>query len=265
MVNTTAIISLRLDSPQREKNINIVLSYLLKHTNFNIIVTECDVNSKLDIKKFESNRVKYIFEKIKHGIFHRTRLLNQMLDMVDTPVVVNHDADVFLLPESYSTFEKIILTKQADLLYPFRYDGIDQRRIFSDTPGFDKFETSLDVNDLKLDQRSPWLTRHGHMQFFNTESYIKGFMENENYKHWCPEDHERGVRFQKLGYKVVWVPNLVFHLEHPSSDQPKPQNLDKIELLHTYLISETSENIKKYYEGQEYLQKYNSYKKICTV
>ena len=54
--NTTAIIPVKIDSEQRKKNINNTLRYLLKNTNFNIIVTECDLTPKLDISPFDSKR-----------------------------------------------------------------------------------------------------------------------------------------------------------------------------------------------------------------
>jgi hypothetical protein len=256
--NTTAIIPVKIDSEQRKKNINNTLRYLLKNTNFNIIVTECDLTPKLDISPFDSKRLIYKFETIVDNNFHRTRLINQMLDMVTTPVTANYDADVFLDPTTYTTAEKLIITKQADVIYPYGYNAITQRRIYPDTKGLDIFEESLNLNDLKLDSRSPWLCRYGHVQFFNTDCYRKGFMENENYVHWCPEDHERGVRFQKLGYKVNWINTLVYHQEHPPAQQSFPTNIVELETLHSYLTECSPDELKKYYESQGYLKKYKN-------
>jgi hypothetical protein len=274
MSNLTSIIPIKIDSEQRKKNIDITLRYLLQNTNSKIIITECDDFQKLDVSLYNSDRIKYKFEKIKNNFFHRTRLINQMLNEVDTPVVANYDADVVLPKTTYEIAEQLILTNQVDVIYPYKfntlqpngyYDGLGQIRIFSYTPGLDKFYKTLNIDDLKPDQRSPWPSQYGHVQFFNTECYIKGFMENENYIHWCPEDVERGIRFQKLGYRVIWIDSLVYHQEHPASNQPKPSNFNEMDKLHSYLITGHKEAIEDYYKNQEYLQKYNSYKKLCTV
>lgn len=266
MSNLTTIIPVKIDSEQRRKNISLSIRYLLKHTDCKIIVTECDDTPKLDISKYDKNRLSYIFEKIENNFFHRTRLINQMLDVVDTPIVANYDADVFLPPSTYEIAQKLILSKQADVVYPYGFNAIDQRRIFPDTNGIDIFEKTLNIYDLHLDARSNWLTRYGHVQFFSTDCYRAGFMENENYKHWCPEDDERGYRFKELGYKVIWCPGfLVYHQEHPQSTQPMPDNLSEIHRLHNYLMAGNKEAIENYYKNQEYLQKYNSYKKLCIV
>lgn len=265
MCNLTSIIPVKVDSEQRRKNIDVTLKYLLQNTNCKIIITECDDFPKLDVKQYNSTRIKYKFEKIKNNFFHRTRLINQMLNDVDTPVVANYDADVILPKTSYEISEKLILTNQADVVYPYGFNCAGQRRIFPDTKGLGKFHQTLNLDDLELDHRSPWLSRYGHVQFFNTACYIKGFMENENYKHWCPEDDERGIRFQKLGYKVIWMDSLVYHQEHPPSSQPQPSNLDEIYKIHNHLITGHKESVEEYYRNQEYLQKYDSYKNLCTV
>jgi hypothetical protein len=274
MCNLTSIIPVKIDSEQRKKNIDITLRYLLQNTDSKIIITECDDHPKFDVKHYNSDRIKYKFEKIQNNFFHRTRLINQMLNEVDTPVVANYDADVFLPKHLYEIAEQLILTNQADVIYPYKfntlqpngyYDGLGQIRIFSDTPGLDKFYKTLNIDDLTPDQRSPWPSQYGHVQFFNTDCYIKGFMENENYIHWCPEDQERGIRFQKLGYRVIWLDSLVYHQEHPPSTQSQPSNLHKIYKLHNYLIQENKESIETYYRSQEYLKKYDSYKKLCTA
>jgi len=265
MSNLTAIIPVKIDSEQRRINIDTTLRYLLQNTNCKIIITECDDSPKLDTNLYKNNRLKYFFEKLENNFFHRTRLINQMLDIVDTPVVANYDADVLLPTDSYKTCEKLILSNSADVIYPYGFNTFGQRRIFSDTKGLEKFYKTLNLQDLELDNRSVWLSRFGHVQFFKTEYYIKGFMENENYKHWCPEDDERGIRFKKLNYKVIWLNSVVFHQEHPPSNQQQPSNLEEILKLHNTLIALNKDDLISYYKNQSYLQKYNSYKKLCTV
>jgi len=56
--------------------------------------------------------------------------------------------------------------------------------------------------------------KYGFAQFFNTESYMEGGGENENFVAYAPEDVERHYRFKTLGYKISRLDSLVYHLEH---------------------------------------------------
>jgi len=255
MVNTTAIIPIKIDTPKRKENIDITLRYILQNTNFDIILTECDSIQKFNPDYINSNRIKYRFEK--SNSFHRTRLLNEMLNDVKTPVTINYDADVFLKPESYVFAEQLILKEKCDLIYPYGYEQFDQRMIQIDTD-LSLFKKSLNISDIPLSGLKIGFCRFGHIQFFNTTSYRQGFMENENYRHWCPEDEERGIRFQKLGYKVGWFRNLIFHQEHPPSYLPPPENKKEIYELHEKLLSFDKQNLIEYYSNQNYLKKYDT-------
>ena len=82
-------------------------------------------------------------------------------------------------------------------------------------------------------------------------------MENENYRHWCPEDEERGFRFKNLGYNVGWFKNIVFHQEHPPSPLNEPINKDEIYKLHYNLLKMNKDELVNYYKKQEYLKKYD--------
>lgn len=255
MANSTAIIPVKIDSQQREKNINCSINYLLKHTDFKIIITEADEEQKLNLSF--NPRIEYIFEKSPTTEFHRTRILNQMLSITETPVVVNYDADVLLPPEAYKISEDLILNKDFDLVYPYGFEQFDQIRVIPNLTLLEKFYKSLDINDIPQDCVFPGFCRFGHVQFFKTNSYKKGFMENENYKHWCAEDEERGIRFQKLGFKVVWFRSPILHQEHPPSFLKEPDNKQEIDSLHKLLISSSKEELLEYYSKQEYIKKYN--------
>ena len=253
MPESTAIIPIKIDSDKRKQNVEITLKFLLEHTDFDIIVTEADVEQKFNNNIFNSDRIQYFFEKSSD--FHRTRLINQMLHKVKTPVTVNYDADVFLRPESYIVAQHLILHKNYDLIYPYGFEQYDQRMIDIDA-NLDKFKTTLIISDIPISSIKIGFCRFGHVQFFKTKSYRDGFMENENYRHWCPEDEERGFRFKNLGYNVGWFKNIVFHQEHPPSSLNSPNNKDEIYELHSRLIRMNKEELIKYYENEEYLKKY---------
>jgi len=258
MPNTTFIIPVKLDSSQRFQNIEITLRYLLKHTDSNIIITECDNEQKLFLPELKNSRINYNFVKSNNNEFHRTKLINNMLSVVKTNFVSNYDVDVLLPASAYKKCEDLLLTNNADVVYPYGFECFDQRKIFDDTEGIELFKSTLNLDDLKMDSRSIHFCRYGHIQYFKTDVYKKGYMENENYKHWCPEDEERGIRFKKLGYNVVWFRSLIYHQEHPPSVIKEPNNKKEIYDLHNTLINMTKEQLIEYYNKQEYITKYEN-------
>jgi len=258
MSNTTFIIPIRIDSPKRLENINIVTQYLLKWTDSKIIVTERDTQRKVFLP--ETHKLNYRFQYMENGIFHRTKILNEMLDCVDTPITVNYDADVILEKKSYKQAEEMILLENYDLVYPFGFDKYNQHRVVETNNQYKIFEKTLEDSDLLKGNFEKAICRWGHVQFFKTESYKKGFMENENFKEHAPEDTERGLRFQKLGFKVGFFENNLFHLEHPINPKLLRYLKNEGEQLFSILEKMDQEALLDYYKKQTYYNKYRNTK-----
>jgi len=254
MTNITFIIPVRIDSPERHSNILTTVNYLLKHTDGNIIITENSSDKKLNFDNIP--RITYRFQENKTPIFHRTKILNEMLSMVSTPITVNYDADVILPVQSYIDAQELILKNDFDIVYPFRYKQMDQVKIFLDRKDTEKFKNTFDLSDIIITNDNIHMTMAGHCQFIKTNSYKKAFMENENFIDWGPEDHERLYRFNLLGYKISGLNSKVYHQEHPPSvrNDLNYKNHD----LWQYLKSLSLEDYKKYYQNQEYWKKYEN-------
>jgi hypothetical protein len=254
-MNSTFIIPIRIDSEKRLENINLVVNFLLKHTNSKIVVTERDVQRKVYLP--ENERLKYRFQKMENGIFHRTKILNEMLNDVDTEITINYDADVILNKNSYIIAENMILQENYDLVYPYEYCANNQLKVYDTHPNYSLFKQNLDEKCLDGFNSEVAQTQWGHVQFFKTSSYRSGYMENENFKEYAPEDVERGLRFQKLGYKVGFFKNQLYHLEHPINPMMiKSLRLDG-EKLFKQLQHLNKSELLNYYRHQTY---YNQYK-----
>lgn len=256
MPNSTIVIPIKIDSDIRLKNINLTVKYLLKNTDSYIHLYEADEIQKFNFKEFDNSRIKYEYHHSDTNEFHRTKIINEMLSASTTPITVNYDADVLLPVSAYTSAEQLLLNGEADVVYPYGFEKYDQRKIFIHNDLNKDF-----LNNFNLELINPHCTqigfcRFGHVQFFNTKVYKNGFMENENYKHWCPEDEERGIRFVKLGYKVIWLNSLIYHQEHPPSTLTKPVNINEIVQLHNSLVRMSKEELINYYQKQEYLKKY---------
>ena len=125
--NTTFIVPLRIESHDRLRNVIVSTCYLLDNTDCKIIIQEVDTASTFHVSAEpqivecvgdKASRLKHVFEESKDQIFHRTRILNDMTMMADTPVVVNYDCDILLPLSSYEQSEKHIMDGTFDVVYP---------------------------------------------------------------------------------------------------------------------------------------------------
>lgn len=256
--NTTFIIPIRIDSPDREFNFQYVIQYLCDKFETNIIIKESDTESKakelLHSLDFNKCNVLHLFETNDSSEFHRTRLLNEMLHQVKTHVVVNYDIDIILEPETYLYAQNEILKHGADLVYPY-FNGMSQKRVFRDKVHGNFFCAPINSENGGVQLHHSIC---GHCQFFRTSAYREGGMENENFISYGPEDSERMHRFQTLGYKVIWLDNYIWHLEHVRTENSNEKNphFHKNDQLYKYLSSLNADELKEHYKNQNYLKKY---------
>lgn len=268
--NTTFIIPLRIESEDRMRNIITVLCFLLETFNAKVIVKEVDYQKVFEpqvlpqISNFLEDKISnltHIFEHSDDSVFHRTKILNEMLHLSTTDVVVNYDCDVVLRPETYYKSVSMIIDEGYDLIYPYG-KGSYQQQVFANDELVTKFINEDFDFDILMNSSQNYLSDRGHVQFFKRSSYIEGGMENENFIGSAPEDLERHDRYVKLGYKVGRIDDLIFHFEHsrgmnsyPISVQRSPHWNDNWN-LYQYLSNISNEELRQYYDSQKYLKKY---------
>ena len=136
-----------------------------------------------------------------------------MIMMCETDVVVNYDCDIILPIKSYEVAYDAIIKDKADVVYPYG-DGDYQVQVHAD----DNLVTDFLIHDFDYEhlqsKSNIYDAKYGFCQFFSRKAYIEGGMENENFVAYAPEDVERYHRFVTLGYRVVRISNVVYHLEH---------------------------------------------------
>lgn len=284
--NTTFIIPLRIETDDRLRNIILVTAFLLRHFNAKIIIKEVSDHSAftryakpiLDTLIENQDNLTYIFEPDtrEDNAFHRTKVLNDMILMAETEIVVNYDTDIILPLSSYT--EAIELLKTCDIVYPYRFGKHGERKVNLNT----KFETQEDINnflnvsdiaefiqsDYNPDvfdnkyfyyphaQGEGW-AEYGMCQFFKRQVYINGYLENEGFIAYAPEDVERHYRWSLLGYNIQRVDNYAYHLEHkrtPNSSFSNPFMRHNFQLWE-YLKSLSRQELINYYRSQNYYNK----------
>ncbi len=226
-MNTTFIIPIRVESPDRRRNITASVRYLLKHTKSKIIIKEVSGTSLIPEilrEEIKNERVRYVFEQ-HDGPFHRTRYLNDMLEMVDTPVVSNYDADIILYPQSYFLAENAILSGDADVIYPYPESDEGQVRLKISSQIEEKFLRECTLESLDGCEWMKWRAHAGFCFMIRTSDYLSAGAEIEQFVSYGPEDVERLERFSKMGLKVCRIDLPVFHMDHsrsPDSDVRNP-------------------------------------------
>ena len=264
-MNVTFLIPVKLESQDRVRNLTTVLTYLLTKFDAKIIVKECDIENKFSklimpylVKRFGiiSHRFDYIYEKQTTNYFHKTKILNDLIQKSDTEVVCNYDTDVLLPITSYTLAYEMIIRGQCDAVYPYGC-GIYQKAVKYDNNIFDNFINSdLDVKQLDTYSSSTCSTI-GWCQFIRKENYIHSYMMNENFHAWGPEDCELYYRLNVLGNRVVRVSDYVYHLEHGRSTDSWFSNpmWQRNTELWNWIRSQSKEDLLRYYESQDYVKR----------
>ena len=265
----TFIIPIRIESPDRLRNVITTTAFLIENFDTNIIIKEVDKESVFqrdavpileEIVEVDNlwENFNHIFEKSEEPLFHRQRVLNEMIVEVDTEIVINYDCDVILPLESYKLAYDGILSGVYDVVYPYG-QGMFQKQAAVTDNLCSKFLETGDFN--KLDVVSHTHTSDfGWAQFFKKRVYIEGGMENENFKAYAPEDKERFYRFTTLGYSVGRIDIVGYHLEHERGENSWFSNphMDSNMGEWERLKSMNKEQLLHYYSEQDYLRKYVS-------
>tara|TARA_B100000003_G_scaffold49867_1_gene43851 strand:- start:7143 stop:8015 length:873 start_codon:yes stop_codon:yes gene_type:complete len=281
--NVTFIIPLRIDTDDRLRNIILTSIFLLNKFDCKVIVKESD-----EMRKFEAwalpliqsvadtKNLTYVFEENTEDHFHRTRLLNEMVLMAETDIVVNYDSDIVLPISSYVKAKEMLDSKEFDVVYPYKFGEQGERKVTLNT----KVEDEEDLKHLLntpivrdfvqttnpevLDQSFGYAqnvngigwAEYGMVQFFNKQVYLDGYLENENFIAYAPEDVERHHRWKLLGYNIGRVENHAYHLEHKRTQNSWFNNpfMQKNNELWEYLKNLSKEEVIEYYEKQEYVK-----------
>lgn len=264
LTEATFIIPIRIESQDRLRNVITTTAFLIENFDTNIIIKEVDSESVFSRDALpilsdildEEISVTHIFEESSEPLFHRQKVLNEMVSESKTKIVVNYDCDVLLPLHSYHEAYQSILHHTHDVIYPYG-QGMYQKQVKATDEVVSKF---LETGDYKIldDHSNDHTSDFGWVQFFNRRVYIDGGLENENFKAYAPEDKERFYRFNVLGYNVGRINDYVYHLEHARGENSwfnnphMSSNMEEWEKIEKM----SKEQLLEYYSQQEYLKKY---------
>ncbi|MCL3853724.1 alpha-1,2-fucosyltransferase [Parabacteroides sp. GYB001] len=211
--NVTFVIPVRIDSPERSANLDIILEQLSRRKQTYILILEADAMPIYEVKKEYSN-VRYSFVEDCDPVFHRTKYLNQLLRDAETILVGIWDTDVILSDEQIDNALQDISEGKACMSYP--YDG---RFYFCtlEESAFYRRDRSIDyLLKLKSPGNSCCMSNSvGGAFLVRKDIYLEAGGENEFFYGWGMEDQERVRRLFILGLPITRVDGPLFHLYHP--------------------------------------------------
>jgi hypothetical protein len=212
----TFTIPIRIDTPERSRNLVTTIKYINKHFDTNIMVYEESLSPVVDKLLSDNNitNVKYKHIQTTSSLFRRTHLLNLMAVECTTPYIANYDADILLKLSQYEYAMELLRSGQSEMIYPYNGRFIN---LIDET--LEKVVAQLDVENI---QESDGHLIHpnslGGVIIWKKSKFMQIGMENENFVSWGWEDNARLSVAMKLGVKISRVDGCLFHMHHPVSE-----------------------------------------------
>jgi predicted glycosyltransferase involved in capsule biosynthesis len=244
--DVTFLIPLKIESEDRKKIIDLLLSYLFKHFDTSVIICEEGKQALFpQLMRAEWNKkLTYIYRQNDSDLFHKTKNLNIMAKRAKTPIIVSQDSDVVFYPHQYLNAAQVVRGNILDFCYPFNKPNHNIPSKYHNSFGLTLNLAGIDPL-VSFEHPSP---PPGGCLFMNKSKYVEGGMENENFMSWGPEDVERRDRFGKLGYKIGSIDGKLFHLDHSrtfNSDTTNPR-FKQNEEEYKKIIGMSKEDLKAY-------------------
>lgn len=213
-MNLTIIMSIRIDSAERLKNLLASVKYYLTYTDAEIIIVESDTESKCVkmISELGLNRIKHIFLFDTSPILHRTKYMNYGFKSVRTTYAANIDSDIIVPIEQL--LKAFYLISHSDYVMVIPYEG---KCVMITEEETNILRDSLTVANLNIRSKTLMFGKWsvGGAYLVNVTRYKNLGLENENISAWGPEDAERVARVSILEHGPVFMPGVIYHLYHP--------------------------------------------------
>jgi predicted glycosyltransferase involved in capsule biosynthesis len=208
----TFMIPVRIESEDRKINLSIVVDYLLKHYQTNIIIYEQDITPKVPsfFKAHWHPHVRHVFFPSDSKFFHKTRALNLMTKMSTTPVVISYDSDIIFPVNQLVDAASCVYRKIKPFCYPF-----NTRLYHIEKNVIPIIRDTLDLAAIgsNTTERHPGVPPGGAF-VIDKATFFQCGLENEHFISWGPEDQERVYRVTRLGHPVEFINGPIFHLDH---------------------------------------------------
>ena len=204
----TVTIPIEVDSRNRLQNLITCTNALLQSITAPIVV---GTSRPADISPHLDPRITVLpLDARDDGLFHHTKMLNDLAAHAKTDFVANLDCDIVVMPNQWQATLNALRSESADMVYP--YDGEMIQIPSSYVPWLEQGRFDSMPRALRNLMHSNSV---GGCVVWRRQSFLEFGMENEHFISWGFEDDERLARAQTLGLRIHRIPGPVFHLHHP--------------------------------------------------
>lgn len=205
-------IPVRIDSPERKRNLDILLRHV---TSFGLKVHVLEAGERRGcFLEREDNGLTYSYVYDESSVYHKTFYINSLLKQATTPVVVIWDADIIFPLSQLEVSVQAIMEQGYALSIP--YNG--EVKVLSEKQSEAFVQSGQGCEYLVMQEYALLMGRPscGGVFVVDREVYLRCGGDNEHFISWGPEDAERIRRMEILGCPVHWVKDgSLYHLWHP--------------------------------------------------
>jgi hypothetical protein len=223
--DTTFVIPFRLDSKERESNLDVLLEYIHSVAKTSVVVLEIDTDQTYTLKKKYAN-TSILHVQDTNPVFYKTACLNSLFPTIKTPVIGVLDSDVIIPVEQIEQAVQQIRSGNAVMSFP--YDGYF---CYVSEELSHQFKSEGKISFLKRHIiRYPFMSGIYTVKsafFFDRSKYLTAGGENMNLSGWGLEDIERVKRIEILGLPVYRSKGPLFHLYHPRNQRQLDNDLQE--------------------------------------
>ncbi|MBT5265027.1 MAG: hypothetical protein HOL85_09360 [Rhodospirillaceae bacterium] len=245
----THAIPFRFDSGERLENLKVLTEYL-DQTMPESTTSVCEEGPHAYGNAVRCTHYRHIANDKDYG--HKTFLVNRIADTCETAVFIACDVDVLVPINQLRQATALILSGEADMVFPFDGSCYDLTRsaapVLTATPDLATSSISPDLRPFVLGRRA---YNVGSCVVWSLEAFRSIGMENETFKAWGAHDGEILGRALKLGLNVARVPGAVYHLDHP---RPYHGGLEQYAVTnrqeHDKVMTMSTERLRVYVEGE---------------
>lgn len=220
---------------EREKNLDITLTYLSKIGIKNLIISEhADVTSRNSLENTYKNSfasLKFIFANANGNSFNKAHAINQGVIASETPYFVIVDVDC-LTKKKNIDMAIYLLEKGFDVVHSFN-------RVVKDIMDKERFRKEYDFEGVNSPaQYREWAD--GGIVFWNKQAFIDIGMKNEYFSGWGGEDNEILIRANLCELKQIRIDDTLYHLYH---DRPQIRTKNNVEQMEKILKIESKDEL----------------------
>lgn len=213
LTDVTFIIPLRIDTVNRLENTLVIVDFLLENFNSRVSILEASHRDTGLLCKLLPEVVDYRYMEDSDAIFHRTKYINILARICETPFISLWDTDVIIPTGQINETMKLLRDGNVDFVTPFQDKFLDTSDILRDL--------YIQTRDLGILEKHQGKMKGlynpnpvGGVFFADRQSYADAGMENEKFYGWGREDGDRANRWKILGYRHQHVNGPLFHLSH---------------------------------------------------